>query len=116
MPASWPSLGVIVSQFVVENNPGNASAHAGRAFGAIYPRDAWWVKLALKAMNLWLFLQRNPFRVYVHSPQAIDMVVRGNGLKRVLLERHMNWEIAVYRREGSADPDPDTGVGEGNEE
>ena len=94
---------------------GYASAHAGRAFGAVYPRDAWWVKLALKAMNFWLFLQRNPFRVFVHSPAAIDTVVRGNGLKRVHLERDMIWEVAVYRREGTVDPDPDTGVGGGNE-
>lgn len=95
---------------------GYASAHAGRAFGAVYPRDAWWVKLALKAMNFWMFLRRNPFRVYVHSPAAIDALVRGNGLKRVLLERDMVWEVAVYRRDGSADLDPDTGVGGGNEE
>lgn len=94
---------------------GYASAHAGRAFGAVYPRDAWWVKLALKAMNFWLYLQRNPFRVFVHPPEAINTVVRGNGLERVLLERDMIWEIAVYRRAGSADPGSDTGAGEGNE-
>lgn len=77
---------------------GYASAQAGRAFGAVYPRDTWWVRLALKFANLWFFIQRNPFRVYVHSPAAIDAVVRGNGFARTLVEKAGMWEITVYQR------------------
>lgn len=92
---------------------GYASAQAGRAFGAVYPRDTWWVRLALKFANLWFFLQRNPFRVYVHSPAAIDAVVRGNGFARTLLEKTSMWEITIYRRApdaaGASEPEAPEG-------
>lgn len=109
MAANLPSVDLVTLDRVICCYPdmprlvGYASAHAGRALGAVYPRDTWWVRLALKAVNFWLFLQRNPFRVHVHPPAAIDAVVRGNGLERVLLEREWIWEIAVYRRDGGAD-------------
>lgn len=89
---------------------GYSSAQAGRALAAVYPRDAWWVRLGVWVANLWLVLRRNPFRGYVHSTEAIDAVIRGNGFTRTHWEQTAIWEIAVYRRQGRSAA-PETGGG-----
>jgi magnesium-protoporphyrin O-methyltransferase len=76
---------------------GNAAHKARRVLGAVYPRDSWWVRAAVRTINLLLRVRRTAFRVFVHSPAAIDGVLRRNGLERATLRRTAVWEIVVYR-------------------
>lgn len=76
---------------------GNAARKVRRVLGAVYPRDAWWVRAAVRAINLILRVRRTAFRVFVHSPAAIDGVLRRNGLERATLRRTGVWEVVVYR-------------------
>ena len=75
---------------------GTAARKTRRLFGAVYPRDAWWVRAAVRAINLVLRIRRTAFRVFVHSPVAIDGVLRTNGLELMSRHRTAVWEIAVY--------------------
>ena len=79
----------------------NAAAKARRLFGAVYPRDAWWVRLGVRSVNAILRMRRSEFRVYAHSPAAIDAVLRGQGLERVSAQRTLVWDIAVFARRGA---------------
>jgi SAM-dependent methyltransferase len=81
----------------------NAALKTRRLFGAVYPRDAWWVRVVVRTINVLLRVRRTAFRVFVHSPAAIDGVLRRNGLDLVTLHRTAVWEIVVYdaaRRSG----------------
>jgi len=75
-----------------------AASRARRVLGAVYPRAAWWMRLAFAAGNLLLRLRRSAFRIFVHDPRAIDAVLRAEGLERHSLRRTFGWEIVVYAR------------------
>lgn len=79
------------------------SASAGKArrlYGAVYPREAWWVRAALSLTNALMRLRRTAFRVFLHPPAAIDEVLRRSGLEPRTIQRKFFWEIAVYARPG----------------
>jgi magnesium-protoporphyrin O-methyltransferase len=71
---------------------------ARRLYGAVYPREAWWMRLAIGATNVLMRLRRSAFRVYLHAPAAIDAALRRRGLERRSLQRTLGWEVAVYAR------------------
>ena len=69
-----------------------------RLLGAVYPRAAWWVRLAMGGVNVVSRLRRSAFRAYVHPPGSIDGVLLEGGLKRRYFRRTLVWEVAVYSR------------------
>ena len=85
----YPNMHTLVTQ---------AAGKTRRTLGAVYPRDAWWVRLALAWMNAWQRVRRSTFRLYFHSPTAIDAQLRAAGLVRSTLSRTVFWEIARYDR------------------
>jgi len=79
-----------------------SAGKARRLFGAVYPREAWWMRLALAAVNFISRLRRSAFRAYIHSPRAIDAVLRAQGLERRSFRRTVAWEVVVYSRRAAA--------------
>lgn len=75
-----------------------AAERTRRLFGAVYPRDTWWVRAGVVLTNLVRRLSRTDFRVYVHAPAAIDAVLRRQHLERRTLRRTFIWEIVTYSR------------------
>lgn len=75
-----------------------AATKTARFFAAVYPRRAWWVRVAFAGSNALLWLRRSDFRVFVHEPHAIDGQLRAGGLERRSLRRTIGWEVAVYER------------------
>lgn len=75
-----------------------AAEKARHSFGAVYPRDVWWVRFAVRGVNLLLGVRRSAFRTFVHPPAAIDAVLREHGLERRTLQRTRVWEIVTYGR------------------
>jgi SAM-dependent methyltransferase len=71
---------------------------ATRLYGAVYPRDASWMRFALAAVNVVQRVRRSAFRVFLHPPVSIDAELRAAGLERLSLRRTLGWEIIVYRR------------------
>jgi magnesium-protoporphyrin O-methyltransferase len=77
---------------------GLSSARAKRFYGVVFPRDAWWMKLGHPVMNGLFWIQRNPFRFFVHPTQAVEAVVNANGLKRAFHKNSGVWQVIVYAR------------------
>jgi 2-polyprenyl-3-methyl-5-hydroxy-6-metoxy-1,4-benzoquinol methylase len=77
---------------------GLSSAHAGKLYGIVFPRDTWWMRLGGRLFNLFLQLQRNAFRIFVHPTAAIEAVVRANGLERRYYRKTLFWQVIVYTR------------------
>ena len=75
-----------------------SAALARVAYGLVYPRDTWWVKLGLALENLAFRARRNPFRVYAHSAAAVDALVRGQGFAPRFMRRTLVWQVVVYGR------------------
>jgi magnesium-protoporphyrin O-methyltransferase len=77
---------------------GLSSARAGRLYGVVFPRDTWWMRLGGLFVNLVPRLQRNAFRFFVHPTEAIEAVVRANGLERRYYCKTLFWQVIVYTR------------------
>ena len=77
-----------------------SAERARRIWGAVYPRDRWPIRAAARLANAWLTLRRSSFRVFVHSPRAIDATLRMAGLERGRVQRTWVWEVVVYERRG----------------
>ncbi|HMA22610.1 MAG TPA: class I SAM-dependent methyltransferase [Gemmatimonadaceae bacterium] len=82
----------------MESLVSHAADRTRRIFGAVYPRDRWWVRLGVRSINALLRLRRSAFRVYVHSPAGIEVVLRSHGLEPMKRRRTFVWEIAIYTR------------------
>jgi magnesium-protoporphyrin O-methyltransferase len=72
---------------------------AKRLYGVVYPRDTWWVKLgSLLYYNLRNWIQRNPMRYYVHPTEAVEDVIRGEGMERTYYREMGPWQVVVFSR------------------
>ena len=77
---------------------GAAGAHARRMIGLVYPREAWWMRIAARAMNFGCRLTRNPLRFYLHGTGAVDGRLRAAGFERRDVSRSLIWQVVLYVR------------------
>ncbi|MEE9207212.1 MAG: methyltransferase [Gemmatimonadota bacterium] len=75
-----------------------SAAKARRMYGLVYPRTNLLMRTALKILNLFSWLTRNPFRAYAHDPASIARHVGEEGLRRVFVGGTMLWKVEVYSR------------------
>ena len=77
------------------------SASASKArhlYGVVYPRDTWWDRLGVSIVNFACRMRRSPFRVFIHSPEAVDRLIRSQGLTRHFYRTTPIWQVIVYAR------------------
>ena len=79
-----------------------AAEHSRRALAFTYPRETWYMRLALTVMNFFQSLRKDPFRVFLHPVAEMDSLLKGEGFERVSLHRLFVWEIALYQKRGGA--------------
>ena len=77
---------------------GAAADHARDQLVLTFPRDAWWTRIGIRAVNLIQRLRRKTFRVYLHAPAAILDVASSHGLEIANRERGPLWELVRFER------------------
>ena len=77
-----------------------AAERAGRLLGLTFPREAWWMHWGLRLANGMLWLLRNDYRTYLHSPAAVFEVAGASGLSPIHQSYSGFWQIAVFQRDG----------------
>lgn len=75
-----------------------SASRARRLFGAVFPRDRWFLRLGFRVINVWQRVRRSTFRVYMHSPEAIDAAVNRQGLEPRSSAQTFVWRVTVYSR------------------
>jgi hypothetical protein len=99
-----PAAGIVTLDRVICCYPdmpalvGQSAARAARLYGAVYPRDTWWVRAIRTAANPVLRLLRIPLRLYIHRTAAVDAVIRGAGLAPRIHRDAGYWQVVVYAR------------------
>lgn len=103
--ADIPEVDIVTLDRVIccyHEMPGLVSKSLGKArrlYGIVIPVDRWWLKLATWAINNLRYLfQHNPFRVFVHSTEAIEGLVLSQGFERVFFETKGTWQVCLYAR------------------
>jgi len=64
--------------------------HAERYFAFSYPRDVWYVHVAIAFENAVRWFRRDPFRAFVHPVEQMADVVQRAGF--TLAARRQNWQ------------------------
>jgi SAM-dependent methyltransferase len=78
-----------------------ATAHSHHLLALSYPRDRWWVRLALRVENAWRWARGDQFRAFVHPPAAMVELVRGRGFRRVRAVATFAWHIELFARDAA---------------
>ena len=76
----------------------NATRLARRFLALSYPRDRWFVHVALWVENTLRRLRDNPFRAFVHSPMELEVLLRQRGFTRTHRESSPAWHADIYVR------------------
>ena len=99
-PADIVTLDRVICCYHDMPNLVNLSVQKARRFYVIvYPLDKWWIRLGvLVYYNFRNWLQRNPMRMFVHPPEAVEAVIRSNGLERRFYRAMGTWQVVVYAR------------------
>lgn len=71
-------------------------ARTQHVYGLTYPRDRWFVRLAVGAIACLLWLIRSDFRSYVHDPAQLDRWITGAGLEKRFAGQTVWWLTQVY--------------------
>jgi SAM-dependent methyltransferase len=78
-----------------------AAEHSRKAIALTYPREIWYMRIALHVMNFFQKLRKDPFRVFLHPVDKMDSLLRQEGFKRLSMQQLFVWEMAFYEREGA---------------
>lgn len=82
----------------MENLVELSAVRAKKLYGLVYPRDTWWVKIGIAILNLFIRLQRKPFRTFVHPTRDVETIVRRHGLRCKFFRQTLVWQVVVYGR------------------
>jgi magnesium-protoporphyrin O-methyltransferase len=75
---------------------GAAARHAQRCVAISYPRDVWFVRLALAGQNALRALKGRKFRVVVHPPREMEQLIRSHGFALSARRTTGAWCVDVY--------------------
>lgn len=99
-----PAADVVIMDRVVCCYPeyapllGQALTHSNHLFAYAYPRDRWYVRLAMAWENSCRALRRNSFRAFVHPTGVMEAIIRAHGFARASRTGTLAWCVDVYRR------------------
>ncbi len=77
---------------------GKSVSRARQLYALVYPRDTWWMKIGMAAVNWLQQLRGSSFKVFVHPTQAVETILTENGLRRRFYRLAGVWQIAIYAR------------------
>ena len=77
---------------------GAAARHSQRALALTYPREVWYLQMALPVVNFFQRVRKDPFRVFLHPISEMDSLLETEGFTRVTLRRLFIWEMAMYKK------------------
>jgi magnesium-protoporphyrin O-methyltransferase len=75
-----------------------AAARAKRFLGLVYPRDVWWTKLGVMAINCFPKLRGDAFLSYIHPTAAVEDVIASYKLHKIVHHNGPIWQVVVFAR------------------
>ena len=63
-----------------------------------FPRERWFMKMAIAAGNAWWAMRSCDFRAYVHPVSEIESLARDSGFEIAYRYRSLGWQAVVFER------------------
>lgn len=71
---------------------------AGKRYGLVFPRDLWPFRMLLPVANFFITLTGSPFRIFIHSTEQVEKILKEQGLVKQYHKGAGFWQIMVYER------------------
>jgi hypothetical protein len=71
---------------------------ARKIYGLVYGYDTRLIKIVGVLENLFFKMTRNPFRIFIHSHQAVEAILFRKGFKKRFFYHDILWQVTVYTR------------------
>jgi len=78
-----------------------ALEHTRKYLALSYPRERWYTKAAITALNAYQVITRNPFRVFVHPEARMRAIFAQNSFRQVSQTGTLEWSVEVWERESA---------------
>jgi SAM-dependent methyltransferase len=75
-----------------------AADHSQKAIALTYPREIWYMRIGLSAMNFFQRLMKDPFRVFLHPVSEMESLLKKEGFEKNSVRRLFVWEMTLYQR------------------
>jgi magnesium-protoporphyrin O-methyltransferase len=85
----YPDAGALLSA---------AAARSRRLLAFTHPPRRCYLRAGFAVLNFFFWLSRNPFRIFVHSPQQMASVLEAAGFIRAAHRESFLWSFSLYRR------------------
>ncbi|MBK9928058.1 MAG: methyltransferase domain-containing protein [Anaerolineales bacterium] len=69
-----------------------------KAIALTYPREVWYIRMAIAIANFFQRVRNDPFRVFVHPVDEMESLLNREGLRKISVRRLFVWEMALYQR------------------
>ena len=76
----------------------SAAKKSRKAVAMTYPRETWYIRMAIAVTNFFQRLRNDPFRVFVHPVAEMESLLNGEGLRKISVKQLFVWEMALYQR------------------
>jgi magnesium-protoporphyrin O-methyltransferase len=73
-------------------------AHSRSYLGLVYPRNTWWIALALGIQNFIGRLTGNRYRAYMHPKELVERLVNEAGFVLGFQRQTLFWRVVVFTR------------------
>jgi magnesium-protoporphyrin O-methyltransferase len=75
-----------------------AAARARRMVGLVYPREAWWNRIAARGIAAFGWVTRDATRWHLHTTRDIEAILAGAGFRAREIEQGLIWRVVLYVR------------------
>lgn len=73
-------------------------AKTNRVYALTYPRNRWFIRVAIEMMAFILKLSGSDFRAFVHNPNDIERWITEAGFKKTYQDKTFIWLTQVYQK------------------
>ena len=76
----------------------SSTKKTNRVYALTYPRNRWFIKVAIEIMAFFLKLSGSDFRAFVHNPDDIERWILEAGFKKTYQEETFIWLSQIYAK------------------
>lgn len=74
----------------------SAAESSNHLIGLVFPQDRWIFKWGVRLVDFLLGFSKNPFRLFIHSTQAVDALLQQHGFERRAHKKFLVWQSMMY--------------------
>ena len=76
----------------------SSTIKTNKVYALTYPRNRWFIRVAMEVMAFFLKLSGSDFRAFVHKPNDIESWITDAGFKKTYQNKTFIWLTQVYQK------------------